>query len=154
MRSLALTMTHALEEVVGLEEASGFISFVAQSLGQDIHDLYCEQLGADRVPRSCLGDVLVDLKQRIGGDFHIAEESDDRIVLGNRHCPFGSGVRGRHSLCLLTSNVFGVIASESTGYARVELEETLAADDMECRIVVHLRRDRGATNGREYFADV
>lgn len=154
MRALALNMANALEEVVGIEDASGFISIVAQSLGQDIHDQYCEELGTDRVPRACLADVLVDLKRRIDGDFYVIEENEERIVLGNRRCPFGDGVRGRHSLCMLTSNVFGVIASESTGYARVELGETIAAEDVECRVVVHLRRAQGIAGGREYFADV
>jgi hypothetical protein len=32
--------------------------------------------------------VLVDLKRRIQGDFYVLREDDQKIVLGNRHCPF------------------------------------------------------------------
>ena len=37
------------------------------------------------------------------------EENEDRIVLGNRRCPFGEKVLGRPSMCMMTSNVFGSI---------------------------------------------
>ena len=68
--------------------------------------------------RRQLAEVLVDLKRRIEGQFYIIEESDDRIVLGNCACPFGDKVIGRPSMCMMTSNVFGVIAAENLGYAK------------------------------------
>jgi hypothetical protein len=55
-------------------------------------------------------------------------------------------------MCMMTSNVSGVIVSENLGYARVLLEETVAKGDAGCRVVVRLRRERSeeAHAGREY----
>jgi predicted ArsR family transcriptional regulator len=143
----------SLEDVIGIDEASGFISLVGQNIGEQIDRAYRRELGVERLTRPLVGRVLVDLKHRIQGDFHLIEESDDRIVLGNRACPFGKRVRSHPSLCMMTSNVFGVIAAENLGYARVELERTIARGDPGCRVVVHLRDegDPGERRGREYF---
>ena len=82
----------------------------------------------------------------------MVEEDDTRIVLGNRACPFGELVRDRPSLCMMTSNVFGRIAAENLGYARVELRETIARGDPGCRVVVHLvPGDEADPQAREYF---
>jgi hypothetical protein len=74
-------------------------------------------------------------------------------VLGNRACPFGDQVIGRPALCMMTSNVFGSIAADHLGYARVELQETIAQGSAGCRVVVHLDRPPGdvAVDGIEYF---
>jgi predicted ArsR family transcriptional regulator len=95
----------------------------------------------------------VDLKRRIEGDFFIIEETDKKIVLGNRACPFGDKVLNRTSMCMMTSNVFGAIAAENLGYAKVELEQTIARGDAGCRVVVHLvpTPEAELADGREYF---
>jgi predicted ArsR family transcriptional regulator len=95
----------------------------------------------------------VDLKRRIQGDFYIIEQDDEKIVLGNRACPFAEKVLGRPSMCMMTSNVFGVVAAENLGYARVELQETIAEGEPGCRVVVHLRpsSEPARATGREYF---
>jgi len=64
-------------------------------------------------------------------------------------------VLSRPSMCMMTSNVFGVIAAENLGYARVDLEKTIAQGHGECRVVVHLGQSSEPTRGeltrREYF---
>src|SRR5688572_17627833 len=142
----------ALQDVVGIEEASGLFSLVGQSIGETMDAGYREALGVPHLTREQVSAVLVDLKRRIQGDFYVIEESDERIVLGNRACPFGSKVLDRPAMCMMTSNVFGLIASENLGYARVVLEETIALGHAGCRVVVHLRPDDApAAVGREYF---
>jgi predicted ArsR family transcriptional regulator len=103
--------------------------------------------------RSQVAEVLVDLKRRIRGDFYVIEEDEEKIVLGNRACPFAEKVLGRPAMCMMTSNVFGVIAAENLGYAKVELQETIANGDTGCRVVVHLKPTAHAqkAEGREYF---
>jgi predicted ArsR family transcriptional regulator len=97
-------------------------------------------------------DVLVDLKRRIQGDFFVVEETEDRIVLGNRACPFGAMVDGRPSLCMMTSNVFGHIASQNLGYAAVDLPRTIAQGDLGCQVVIYLRPGAHVpAAAREYF---
>ena len=88
------------------------------------------------------------MKRRIDGGFSVECIEEDRIVLVNTRCPFGEHVEDRRSLCAMTSTVFGRIAADNLGYARVELGQTIAAGDGRCRVEVHLGEGDG---GREYF---
>jgi predicted ArsR family transcriptional regulator len=153
LRNLIRALSGTLEEVVGLTEASGFISVVGQTIGDEINRDYRLALGASSLTRPQVAAVLVDLKRRINGDFYIIEEDDTKIVLGNRRCPFEEKVLGRRSMCMMTSNVFGSIAAENLGYAKVELQETIAAGHPGCRIVVYLQPtpEAEAAEGREYY---
>ena len=131
---------------------SGFISVVGQRVGDQIDQQYRAALDVELLDRHQVAAVLVDLKRRIQGDFFIIEQSDERIVLGNRRCPFGERVHDRPALCMMTSNVFGSIAAENLGYAKVELKRTIASHAPECLVVVHLRAtpESEAASGREY----
>lgn len=153
LRTLLRELAGTLQDVVGLDEAAGFISVVGQRMGDQINDGYRRELGLPALNRSQVADVLVDLKRRIEGDFRVVEQNDDRIVLENQRCPFGDHVVGRPSLCMMTSNVFGVIAAENLGQAKVELVRTIAEGAPGCRVVVHLRPtpQSEAAQGREYF---
>ena len=152
LRMLLRELSGTLEDVVGLPEASGYISVVGGALGDAINRSYRRALAVERLSRQQVSEVLVDLKRRIEGDFYIVEEREDRIVFGNRACPFGTFVEGRPSLCMMTSNVFGAIAAENLGYARVEIEEAIALGHAGCRVVVHLRpTDDPEPEAREYF---
>ena len=152
LRSLLRELAGTLERVVGVAEASGYISVVGGAIGENIDAEYRRALRVDRLDRAQVRDVLVDLKRRINGDFFVVEEREDRIVLGNRACPFGEFVKDRPSLCMMTSNVFGSIAAQNLGYARVEVQEAIARGDAGCRVVVHLRpTDAPEGESREYF---
>jgi CheY-like chemotaxis protein len=59
-------------------------------------------------------------------------------VLGNRACPLAEKVVGRPRM--MTSNVFGGIAAENLGYAKVVLEQAIARGDSGCRVVRSLPR--------------
>lgn len=153
LRQLVRELSGVLEDVVGLNEASGFVSVVGQNIGRRINDQYRTACGCNRLSAEQVGSALVDLKRRIEGDFYIIEQTSQRIVLGNRACPFGDKVLDRPSMCMMTSNVFGVIAAENLGYAKVELQETIARGAAGCRVVVHIQRtpETIAAEGREYF---
>ena len=152
LRSLIRELAGTLEDVVGLREASGFISVVGQNIGAAIDAEYKRALGVERLSREQVAGVLVDLKRRIEGDFHVVSSDDEKIVLGNRVCPFAEKVVGRPSMCMMTSNVFGSIAAQNLGWAKVELQETIARGDRGCRVVVHLQPSPSteAAPGREY----
>lgn len=152
LRSMLRELAGTLQDVVGLEEATGFISVVGQRIGVQLNASYREALHVSRMDREQVADVLVDLKQRIEGGFSIAEQNAERIVLTNTRCPFAEKVIGRPALCMMTSNVFGHIAADNLGYARVILEETIAEGAAGCRVVVHLKPAADdAAVGREYF---
>jgi predicted ArsR family transcriptional regulator len=154
LRTLIRELAGSLEAVIGLDEASGYISLVGQAVGTEIDEMYTRALGVSRLSAEQVADALVDLKRRIGGDFHVIEQDEEKIVLGNRVCPFAEKVLGRESMCMMTSNVFGTITARNLGYSRVELTETIARGDTGCRVVVWLvPADGHRPEGREYFAD-
>lgn len=152
LRTLIRELSGTLQDVVGVKEASGFVSVVGQRVGDLIDQQYKTALGVSNLTRQQVAAVMVDLKRRIQGDFHVVEETDEKIVLENRACPFGEKVLGRPALCMMTSNVFGSIAAENLGYAKVELQQTIAQGAPGCRVVVYLRPtpEAEAAAGREY----
>ena len=99
LRNLLRELAGTLQKVVGLEEASGFISVVGQRLGDQVNDGYKAALDVSRLSPEQVAAVLVDFQRRIAGDFYVVEQDDDRIVLGNRACPFAEAVEGRPALC-------------------------------------------------------
>lgn len=153
LRTLLRHLAGTLQKVVGLEEASGFISVVGQEMGDEMNESYRAALGVSSLNRGQVAAVLVDLKRRIQGDFSIIEENDEKIVLRNRACPFAEKVVGRPALCMMTSNVFGNIAAQNLGYAKVVIEQAIALGDPGCRVVVYLKPtpEVEAVKGREYF---
>lgn len=153
LRSLVRELAGTLESVVGLNEASGFISVVGQRIGEWIDTEYRQALGTAQLTQEQVAEVLVDLKRRIQGDFLIIESNESRIVLGNRACPFGDKVLGRPSMCMMTSNVFGTIAAQNLGRSKVVLQQTIAAGSPTCRVVIHLKpgAEADSADGREYF---
>jgi hypothetical protein len=114
---------------------------------------YKAALEVAQLSRPQVAQVLVDLKRRINGRFYIIEETAEKIVFGNTCCPFGDKVLNRTSMCMMTSNVFGSIAAQNLGYAKVELQETIAEGKPGCRVVVYLKPSGDSENatGREYF---
>jgi predicted ArsR family transcriptional regulator len=155
LRTLIRELAGTLQDVVGLDEASGFISVVGQRMGTQINDEYKRALGVDNLTREQVTAVLIDLKRRIRGEFFVIEENDEKVVFGNRVCPFAEKVVGRPAMCMMTSNVFGSIAAENLGYARVVLEETIAQGASGCRVAVYFKpaADSQVAPGREYLGD-
>lgn len=155
LRNLIRELAGTLEDVVGLEEASGYISLVGAKIGELINDTYKQGYGTARLDQTQVKDVLVDLKARIQGDFRLESMDSEKMVFVNKACPFAEKVLDRTSMCMMTSNVFGYIAAENLGYAKVDLQETIAARASRCRVVVHLKRSPEAEScdGREYYGE-
>ena len=155
LRTLLRHLAGTLQKVVGLEEASGFVSVVGQEIGEEINRSYKSALAVENLSRGQVAEVLVDLKRRIQGDFYIIEQSDEKIVLGNRACPFAEKVVGRPALCMMTSNVFGSVAADNLGYSKVVIEQAIARGDAGCRVIVYLKPtpEAEAAQGREYFKE-
>ncbi len=153
LRKLIRELVGTLEETVGLDDAEGFISIVGNSIGRQLNQEYRDALNAPTLNMEQVASVLVDLKRRINGRFEATEITPERLVLSNTACPFAAQVEGRPSMCMMTSNVFGRIAAENFGYARVVLEETIASGDGRCVVAVHFAPDEGIDGaGREYFS--
>lgn len=153
LRSLIRELAGTLEDVVGYREAAGYISLVGQNVGEWINMMYKNALGAPHLTRDQVVDVLIDLKDRIQGDFSITEQNDQKVILTNLVCPFEEKVVDRPSMCMMTSNVFGIIVAENLGYAKVVLEQTIAKQADCCRVVVYMKctPEAEAAEGREYY---
>jgi predicted ArsR family transcriptional regulator len=150
LRSLVRELAGSLEETVGIEDASGYIPVVGRRIGAWLDEAYREELGVGVLDRDQVAAVHVDLKRRIHGEFERLASDPSRLEYTNSRCPFEDKVLGRESMCMMTSNVFGLIAAENLGYARVELAETIARGDGRCHVLVHLEPEPGAP-GQEYF---
>lgn len=57
-------LSGTLQDLVGLEEASGFVSVVGQRVGDHINQSYRNALQMSSLSRQQLAEVLVDLKRR------------------------------------------------------------------------------------------
>ncbi|HMS01622.1 MAG TPA: methanogen output domain 1-containing protein [Gemmatimonadaceae bacterium] len=153
LRSMLRELAGTLQDVVGLDEAAGFVSVVGQRIGDTLNAQYREAFNTPALDRPQVAEVLVDLKRRIRGGFSVESQDDTRLVYHNDRCPFEEKVVGRPALCMMTSNVFGSIAADNLGYAKVELAETIASGASHCRVIVHLQDTPAAraVEGREYF---
>ncbi len=154
LRNLIRELSGLLEDMVGLEETSGFISVVGQNIGTQINQLYRQELKTPKLNREQVAEVLADLKNRINGEFFLDDQDNTKIIFRCTACPFGEKVKDRPSLCMMTSNVFGVITADNLGYCKVDLEKTIAQGDSQCRVVVYLNPDNEQTqvaSGREYY---
>jgi uncharacterized protein len=151
--TLVADMAELLETIAGADDACAYVSSIAARLGADIEKQYKAALGLQHLNRNQLIEVLVDLKNRAGGAFSIIEQDEDRVVFGNCRCPLGHAAANHPSLCMLTSNIFGRLAANATGYAAVDLEETIAKGAPGCRVVLHLKRTELGPDTREYFRD-
>lgn len=153
LRTVLRELTGVLEQTVGEREAEAYVNYVGLALGRAINATYREAFSVLRLDPMQVASTLVDLKARIDGQFTIESMDAERIVLVNAHCPFGDKVIGRPSLCRMTANVFGFVAAENLGYARVEIPESIARGDDGCRVVINLTKNATpvTTSETEFF---
>lgn len=95
MHTLLRELSGGLQDIVGREEASGFISIVGQNMGRQMNEDYKSALKVSNISRDQVLAVLIDLKRGIQGDFYFLEEKEDNIIFGNRACPFAEKVLDR-----------------------------------------------------------
>lgn len=139
LRALVVEMAKTVEESDGPDAAEAAIAQVGTDVGGRMEEEYrrAREIVGRLTPEQ-MGDLFVRLKAAIHGDFYVIEATEDRIVLGNRRCPFGEAVKHAPGLCRMTSSVFGGIAARNAGDAAVTLEERIAVGDPECRVTVWL----------------
>ncbi|WP_029057342.1 methanogen output domain 1-containing protein [Stappia stellulata] len=144
------TLAGTLEEVVGLEDAASFVGVVGGKIGDDLASQYVSELQGKPPSAEAIGAILVDMKARIGGGFRVESADGEEIVLVNSRCPFAEQVKGRPSLCMMTTNVFGRIVATANGYAHVEIEEAIATGHAGCRVRILLSPGENL-NGYEFY---
>lgn len=152
VRDLLRGLAESMEKALGAERTAQLVAEVGERTGEQLNTYYRAALKSMQLSRDQVAAAMTDLKRRIDGDFYVIEHDDEKIVLGNRACPFGAKVVDRPALCMMTSSVFGTLAARNLGYAKVELRETIARRAKECRVVVYLRPTHAAEQapGREF----
>ena len=83
------------------------------------------------------GDMIVEIKNKIGGSFSHASSEPGMVRVINTRCPFGEAVRHAPGLCQMTSSVFGGIAARNFGYAKVILDKRIAVGDGICEVRIY-----------------
>jgi hypothetical protein len=157
MRRLIAALGYLNEGILGSDLTGAYILNVGLSMGAAIEEEYKRFWGIDR----CLtldeyAHVIVDLKQKIQGNFSLVSKDAFKVVVRTTSCPFDTLVRQSPSLCFMTSSVFGGIAARNFGYAKVVLHQRIALGDPGCYVTIHLQRTPEAQMalGKEYVPDL
>ncbi len=132
-----------------------FIQKVVLSSSNLLEQNYRNQLQiSGQLTREQYAELIVELKNAIGGKFYINEMNDNQIFLFTDRCPFGDIVENAPGLCHMTSSIFGGIAARNFGYAKVELKKRIALGSGHCEICIHSDPAKAEdVIGDEYFSD-
>jgi DNA-binding CsgD family transcriptional regulator len=85
----------------------------------------------------CLSQSLPD---QMGWPCSLLEETADRLRFGISSCPFGRSAADGLDFCWLTSGVFGGVAADQFGYAKVCLTRGEGAPPRNCCVTVYIRK--------------
>lgn len=151
LQTFILELMHACEQEGGAY-CESLIERIAKSAG-----LYFEQTYREEYQRpgelntEDYIDLILALKNRIGGNFSLASVEASTITVVNSRCPFGDGVTNFPELCRMTSSVFGGIAARNFGYAKVEIRQSIAKQNSGCEVCIHTDSQAAADKpGLEY----
>ncbi len=139
LRALVVQLAQTVELRHGPQAAEAAVAQVGTDVGGRMEAEFRKAKNVvGRLDPEQMADAYVRLKHAIDGGFYVIEATDEKIVLGNTACPFGTSVRRSPALCRMTSSVFGGIAARNAGGATVVLEERIAVGDPGCRVTVYL----------------
>lgn len=106
------------------------------------------------IDRERYAEMIVQIKNQIGGNFSRATSEPGVVRVINTRCPFGDAVKEAPELCRMTSSVFGGIAARNFGYAKVELRKRIANHDRICEVCVYTDAEQAAEHpGDEYRSE-
>jgi hypothetical protein len=126
------------EKTIG-KTAEEYVRQIGIRTGEWIESFYGDQDDAWTVEE--YAEVIIDLKNSIGGHFYISSVHPDHVVVKAKECPFGEVVQDAPHLCNMTSSVFGGIASRKFGYGKVSLRKRIALGDGGCEAAVYFQPD-------------
>ncbi len=95
---------------------------------------------SDPLSRQDYARCLLSLKDIWGWDCVMLDERANSLSLRIPHCPFGSSAASGSELCGLESAVFGGIAADQFGYAKVCLNRGCGTPPQNCLVTIHIRK--------------
>ena len=127
------------------ETSIGYVESIGLTAGPCFERICREQLGLDgSIDLDQYADIILRIKNQIGGNFSRASSESGVIRVVNSRCPFGDRVREAPELCRMTSSVFGGIAARNFGYAKVDLRRRIAVGDGQCEVCIHTDPDESS----------
>ncbi|RSK53984.1 methanogen output domain 1-containing protein [Bacillus canaveralius] len=139
LSKLITQYAHIHQKTVG-KTADEYVRQIGLRTGEWIESFYGDKDAAWTIDE--YAEVIVDLKNSIGGHFYISAVHEDHVVVKAKECPFGEVVKDAPHLCNMTSSVFGGIASRKFGYGKVSLRQRIAVGDEGCEVAVYFRPDK------------
>jgi transcriptional regulator with PAS, ATPase and Fis domain len=137
LQTFILELMHASEQQ-GQQHCEQLIEHIAKTAGCFFEETYRGNTHKDEtLDIESYTELILGLKNNIGGKFSLASSNQDCITVSNSRCPFGDQVTNFPELCRMTSSVFGGIAARNFGYAKVELKKTIARHDGMCEVCVY-----------------
>lgn len=152
---LFIDQTGGMAQGVNCSTLESFIQKIVLNSSEALEQIYRDSHGlSDTLSMQEFGELLVNLKNAIGGEFEVLEQDEEHLRLKTNKCPFGSSVESAPALCHMTSSIFGGIAARNYGYAKVELKKRIALGSDHCDICIHRYPDQCEDIiGDEYFSD-
>lgn len=137
LQTFILELMHACEQE-GDTYCESLIERIAKSAGMYFEQTYREEYQRQgELNTEDYIDLILALKNHIGGNFSLASVDAGTITVVNSRCPFGDGVSNFPELCRMTSSVFGGIAARNFGYAKVEIRQSIARQNGGCEVCIH-----------------
>jgi transcriptional regulator with PAS, ATPase and Fis domain len=137
LQTFILELMHASEQQ-GQQHCEQLIEHIAKTAGCFFEETYRSNTHKDEtLDIESYTELILGLKNNIGGKFSLDSSNQDCITVTNTCCPFGDQVTNFPELCRMTSSVFGGIAARNFGYAKVELKKTIARHDGMCEVCVY-----------------
>ena len=135
LSKLVTQYAHIHEKAVG-DSAKEYIRQIGIRTGEWLETFYDDPKTLNWTPDQ-YAEVIVDVKNSIGGHFFITDVQPDHVVVKATACPFGEMVKDAPHLCNMTSSVFGGIAARRFGYGKVSLRQRIALGHSGCEVAVY-----------------
>jgi two-component system response regulator HydG len=151
LQTFILELMHASEQQ-GQKHCEQLIEHIAKTAGCFFEETYREEThNSELLDKESYTELILGLKNNIGGKFSLVSSNPDCITVTNSCCPFGDRVTNFPELCRMTSSVFGGIAARNFGYAKVEIKQSIARHDGKCEVCVYTNPNAAKDHpGMEY----
>lgn len=137
LQTFILELIHASEQQ-GQQHCEQLIEHIAQTAGCFFEETYRNNTdNSQLLNKDSYIELILGLKNNIGGKFSLASSTTNCITVTNSCCPFGERVSNFPELCRMTSSVFGGIAARNFGYAKVEIKKSIARHDGYCEVCIY-----------------
>lgn len=137
LQTFILELMHASEQQ-GQQHCEQLIEHIAKTAGCFFEETYRDNTNTSQLlSRERYIELILGLKNNIGGKFSLVSSTADCITVTNSSCSFGDRVSNFPELCRMTSSVFGGIAARNFGYAKVEIKKSIARQDGHCEVCIY-----------------